>query len=269
VTILPITAPGGRESGAATSEYGQSTGRGSEGGPAADGAARTTRTRAGALEGAAETIASTTANAASTPDRAALSAIHVAGATRAAGGADAATASDAAERPRVIDPANVDRLIDQVIDRARLHATGGTPGLESRFHDPQLGDLRLVVVGRPGDLIRAELFAADPLAAEALSRAADRAATGPAGLAGIQLHIRTEAGSAASTAQNGSHERTRDGAPQGGAGASGQPGHGAASEPGRDTTRSTSSRPNGRTIAATRSATSSARTRTTGLDIRA
>jgi hypothetical protein len=159
-------------------------------------------------------------------------------------------------------------LIGQVIDRARLHVTGGTPGLESRFHDPQLGDLRLVVIGRPGDLIRAELFTSDPLAADALARAADRATTGSAGLAGIQLHIRTEGGSAASNAQDGSPDR-RGQAPQGGPGSSGQPGHGAPSEPGRDTTRSTSSRPIGRAIAATRSATSSARTPTRGLDVRA
>jgi hypothetical protein len=220
------------------------------------------------VDGPAAPTATATDGSTIAPDRASLTASQAASTTRATG-PDATTTTEGADRPRVIDPANVDRLIGQVIDRARMHVNGGTPGLESRFHDPELGDLRLVVVGRPGDLIRAELFASDPRAAEALSRAADRAATGPAGLAGIQLHIRTEAGSAASTTHNGSPERGREQLPQGGAGTAGQSGNGAAPEPGRDPSKTTSSRLNGRTIAATRSATSSARTRSSGLDVRA
>jgi hypothetical protein len=112
-----------------------------------------------------------------------------------AGAADVSTAAGA-------DPANADRLLDQVIGQIRLHSGNVVPSLETRLHDPQLGSLRLVLLGRAGETIHAELIAADPATAEAISRAADRAIAGSLSLAGIELRIRSEGGSFQASAGN-------------------------------------------------------------------
>jgi hypothetical protein len=100
------------------------------------------------------------------------------------------------------DPANADRLLDQVIGQIRLHSGNVVPSLETRLHDPQLGSLRLVLLGRAGETIHAELIAADPATADAISRAADRAIAGSLSLAGIDLRIRSEGGSFQASAGN-------------------------------------------------------------------
>jgi hypothetical protein len=112
-----------------------------------------------------------------------------------AGASEVSTAATA-------DPANADRLLDQVIGQIRLHGGNVVPSLETRFHDSQLGSLRLVLVGRAGETIHAELIAADPATANAISRAADRAMAGSLSLAGIDLRIRAEGGSFQANAGN-------------------------------------------------------------------
>ena len=112
-----------------------------------------------------------------------------------AGAAEVSTAATA-------DPANADRLLDQVIGQIRLHGGNVVPSLETRLHDPQLGSLRLVLLGRAGETIHAELIAADPATADAISRAADRAIAGSLSLAGIDLRIRSEGGSFQANAGN-------------------------------------------------------------------
>jgi hypothetical protein len=84
-----------------------------------------------------------------------------------------------------------DRVLGQVIDRMRAFSTDGTPGLETRFEDPQLGTLRLIVSGRAGDTVQAEIVAVDARSAEAIGRAIERAATTSAALHGITLQVRT------------------------------------------------------------------------------
>jgi hypothetical protein len=184
-----------------------------------------------------------------------------------AGAADVSTAASA-------DPANADRLLDQVIGQIRLHGGNVVPSLETRLHDPQLGSLRLVLLGRAGETIHAELIAADPATADAISRAADRAIAGSLSLAGIDLRIRSEGGSF--QASGGNHGRPDEAA----AGFSGDDNrnnaagtfrNGAGDDGGSDrssTTTSDSARLAARLAPAiARSTPANVRTRSAGLDV--
>ena len=87
--------------------------------------------------------------------------------------------------------ADVQHLLDRVIQQIRTVGTHSDPALEARLQDPELGTVRVLVAGRAGEVVRAVLFVSDQGIADALTRAADRTATSH-GLAGIDLHIRTE-----------------------------------------------------------------------------
>ncbi len=126
----------------------------------------------------------------------------------------------AVDRPAQADA--IDRLIGQVLDRLRSVQTADGPGLETSFHAPGLGTIRLVVSGLPGEIVRATLIAASPETVQALRRAvAQHRATD--GLAGIDLQVR----------QAGEFRRAvAEAAPDGRAdGRSGTPDH---SSPGND-----------------------------------
>jgi hypothetical protein len=89
--------------------------------------------------------------------------------------------------------ADVERLLDRAIGQIRTVGRPGDPALEARLQDPELGTVRVLVSGRTGDVVRAELVVADQRIADALTRAVDRSATSH-GLTGIDLRIRTESG---------------------------------------------------------------------------
>jgi len=87
-----------------------------------------------------------------------------------------------------------DRVVAEAMGRIRTATRAGVPGLESRIDDPELGSIRILVSGRPGETIHAELIARDPAAARELSAALDRAlAAGASMPAGVDLHVRTDA----------------------------------------------------------------------------
>jgi hypothetical protein len=99
----------------------------------------------------------------------------------------AATGSGSAEAA----VADVERLLDRVVHQIRTVGTQVDPALEARVQDPTFGTVRVLVAGRTGEIVRAELFVADQQTADALRQAVDRASTSH-GLAGIDLRIRTE-----------------------------------------------------------------------------
>ena len=116
----------------------------------------------------------------------------------------------------------VDRLLGRVVEQIRTVAGSSSPALEARLQDPQLGTLHLVVAGRAGEVVQAELVVADARSADALARAIDRSSAGN-GLAGIDLRVRTESGLGAGSSGSGStpDRSTRDAGPGAWAGAGG------------------------------------------------
>ncbi len=86
---------------------------------------------------------------------------------------------------------DIQRLLDRVVQQIRTVAGSRDPALEASLNDPELGTIRLLVAGRVGEVVRAELVVVDQRIAEALARAVDRSATSH-GLSGIDLRIRTE-----------------------------------------------------------------------------
>ncbi|HEX8939078.1 MAG TPA: hypothetical protein VF763_02855 [Candidatus Limnocylindrales bacterium] len=101
----------------------------------------------------------------------------------AAGGAAGTGATDRA--------AAADRVLGLAIDHLRAFQTGQGPAVETRLDHPELGPVRLLVAGRIGERVQAELVAADPAAARALVHAVERFGAG-AGLSGIDVRVRAE-----------------------------------------------------------------------------
>jgi hypothetical protein len=143
------------------------------------------------------------------------------------------------EDPVISAPAgtveDADRLLGRVVERLRTVVGSTDPALEAHLHDPVLGSVRLLVAGRAGELVRAELVVADPRSADALSRALDRSSTGH-GLTGIDLRIRLESRPDAGLAGSDS-TLDRGGLPGGPdrwAGSAGGGGYGREADRGRD-----------------------------------
>ena len=205
----PATAAGGRSSstGSAPDLHGQDASDREITLAAMPG--RATSRRSGSDQVAGEDAADpTAARAAGVETNAGASA----GAGRAAvHGAQRATEAVALAADRPVAEA-ADRIIGQVVDRLRSFSTDGTPGLETRFDDPQLGSLRLVVSGRAGETVQAELVAGDARSAEAIGRAVERAVASSAGLHGIALQVRT--GDTSGSGPNGHSSPRRDGGPR-------------------------------------------------------
>jgi len=111
------------------------------------------------------------------------------------------------------DAGAADRVLGQVVDRLRSFSTDGTPGLATRFDDPDLGMIQLVVSGKAGDTIRAELVTTDARSAEAIGRAIERAMATNIGLHGISLAVRTA--HAAGSGPDGQQGSRQDDRPRG------------------------------------------------------
>jgi hypothetical protein len=122
-----------------------------------------------------------------------------------------------------------------VVEQIRTVVGSSSPALETRLHDPELGTVRLLVAGRAGEVVRAEVVVADARIADALAQAVDRSSAGH-GLAGIDLRIRTDSGlGAGSTGAGSTPDRGgRDASLDGWAGAGGGGGFGRGADLGRD-----------------------------------
>jgi hypothetical protein len=103
--------------------------------------------------------------------------------------------------------ASADRAVTDALNRIRTTVRAGVPSLESRIDDAQLGSIRVLVSGRPGEAIHAELVARDPAAAQELTQALHRALASGATLpAGVDLSIRTDAPTRPSAGGHPGHE---------------------------------------------------------------
>jgi hypothetical protein len=105
------------------------------------------------------------------------------------------------DAPRPVLEAAADRLLADVIGRARSFGGRTGPGLETTLRVADLGVLRLVLEGPPGE-VRASLVARDDRVAEAIARAVERAGRSVDAPAGLVINVRAETASAG-----------RDGAP--------------------------------------------------------
>jgi hypothetical protein len=125
---------------------------------------------------------------------AATAAPRVGAAASSAGTPDALAPPDRAAAPRTTLEAAADRLLADVLGRARAFGGRHGPGLETTLRVADLGVLRLVLEGQPGD-VRASLIARDERVAEALMRAVERAGRAVDAPAGIAISVRAETAS--------------------------------------------------------------------------
>lgn len=97
--------------------------------------------------------------------------------------------------------------MSQVVHTIHTYQSAAGPVVEARVIDPNLGDVRLVVTGRAGEIVQAQLVVKDRASAEALTAAAARVhATGDA-LAGVNVTVRTETGgTSTATGRGGNSE---------------------------------------------------------------
>jgi hypothetical protein len=96
-----------------------------------------------------------------------------------------------------------DRLMNQVVQTVRSFQTSAGPSLEARVNDPSLGDVRMIVTGRAGEVVQAQLIVHDPAAADALTQAAARAHATSDALRGVNVTVRSESGGSATGGRTG------------------------------------------------------------------
>ena len=95
----------------------------------------------------------------------------------------------------------------QVVQTIHTYQTSAGPSLEARVSDPTLGEVRLVVTGRAGEIVQAQLIVKDAATADALTAAATRAHAGGDALAGVNVTVRSETGGGwTSGGRNGNSE---------------------------------------------------------------
>jgi hypothetical protein len=94
---------------------------------------------------------------------------------------------------------SAEKLMSQVAQTIRTFHTSDGPGIEARVSDPILGDVTLIVTGRAGEVVQAQLVARDRVAADALSQAAARINATSNALAGVSVTVRSESGGGSTT----------------------------------------------------------------------
>ena len=94
---------------------------------------------------------------------------------------------------------SAEKLMGQVVQTIRTFQTSDGPRVEARVSDPTLGDVTLIVTGRAGEVVQAQLFARDRASADALSQAAFRINSTGNALAGVSVTVRSESGGSATT----------------------------------------------------------------------
>jgi hypothetical protein len=83
--------------------------------------------------------------------------------------------------------------MSQVVQTLHTYQTSGGPAIEARISDPNLGDVKLVVTGRAGEILQAQLIVGDRTSADALTAAAARVHATSDALAGVNVTVRSEA----------------------------------------------------------------------------
>ncbi len=96
-----------------------------------------------------------------------------------------------------------DRLMSQAVQTIHTFQTSAGPSLEARISDPALGDVRVIVTGRAGEIVQAQLVVRDRVTADAITAAAARMHTGSDALAGVSVTVRSESGGSATNSRAG------------------------------------------------------------------
>jgi hypothetical protein len=82
----------------------------------------------------------------------------------------------------------------QVVQTIHTYQTSAGPSLEAHFSDPNFGDVRMIVTGRAGEIVQAQLVVRDRVAADAINTAAARMHAAGDGLSGVSVTVRSEGG---------------------------------------------------------------------------
>jgi hypothetical protein len=96
-----------------------------------------------------------------------------------------------------------DRLMNQVVGTIHTYQTSAGPALEARINDSNLGDVRLIVTGRAGEIVQAQLVVRDRVTADAIDAAAARMHSSGDALAGVSVSVRSEGGGSATGGRAG------------------------------------------------------------------
>jgi len=149
-------------------------------------------TAGNAADPAASTTAATSTDAGTvfaTSAASAVASLAVASHVRAGSEAVAAAAGPSS----VEESAN--RIMNQVVQTIRTFQTAAGPSVEARVSDPDLGDVRVIVTGRAGEVVQAQLVCRDRATADALIQATARVHATSDALAGVSVSVRSEGGS--------------------------------------------------------------------------
>jgi hypothetical protein len=96
-----------------------------------------------------------------------------------------------------------DRLMNQAVQTIHTFQTAAGPSLEARISDPTLGDVRVIVTGRAGEIVQAQVVVRDRVTADAITAAAARMHAGGDALAGVSVTVRSEGGGSATSSRSG------------------------------------------------------------------
>jgi hypothetical protein len=124
-----------------------------------------------------------------------------------------------------------DKIMNAVLQTVHTYQTSSGPALEARVNDPNLGDVRMIVTGRAGEIVQAQLVVQSRGAAGGTAAAATRMHNSGDALAGVSVTVRSEGGgnSTGGRPGNNAFESTGWGSGNGygaNAGSSGNGGHG-------------------------------------------
>jgi len=98
-----------------------------------------------------------------------------------------------------------DKIMNAVLQTVHTYQTSSGPALEARVNDPNLGDVRMIVTGRAGEIVQAELVVRDRFTADAITAAALRMHSSGDELAGVSVTVRAESGSSSTSGRSGSN----------------------------------------------------------------
>jgi hypothetical protein len=141
-------------------------------------------------------------NASFSPAASAVSGAAAA-ANPAAGVAQTDNILGAASPADLVDAA--EKLMSQAVQTIHAFQTAAGPSVEARINDPSFGDIRVIVTGRAGEIVQAQLVVRDRVSADAITAAAARMHSTSDALAGVSLTVRSEAGGSATNGRAGSN----------------------------------------------------------------
>jgi hypothetical protein len=128
-------------------------------------------------------------------------------------------------RPSVDLADAADKLMNQAVQTIHTYQTTAGPAIEARISDPNFGDVRMVVTGRAGEIVQAQLVVHDRVAADAITAAATRMQASGDALAGVNVTVRSDGGGSATGERPGGNAfEAASWTPGNGFGAGGAPG---------------------------------------------